>query len=90
MTAGVLIAGTALGAWRVHRDMTLVKWSATLALVLLPVQVLLGRLTVTEHLQPIIVTSHLGVAILILLALLATCLTAWLSRYSRGRDVQLQ
>jgi cytochrome c oxidase assembly protein subunit 15 len=44
------------------------------------VQVILGGLTVTENLQPIIVTTHLGVAILILLCLLTTCLVAYLRR----------
>lgn len=76
MTAGVLILGTTIGAWMTHRNDRLVKWSATGALVLLPLQVTLGGLTVTEDLQPIIVTTHLGVAILILLCLLTTVLIA--------------
>jgi cytochrome c oxidase assembly protein subunit 15 len=78
MTAGLFITGTAVGAWLVHPDDTLVKWSATIALVLLPVQVLLGGLTVTEHLKPIIVTTHLGLAVIILLSLLTTVLAAYL------------
>ncbi|GAA0213555.1 hypothetical protein GCM10009000_030460 [Halobacterium noricense] len=80
MTAGVLIVGTTLGAWVTHRNTPIVKWSATAALVLLPLQVILGGLTVTEDLQPTIVTTHLGVAILILLCLLTTCLVAYLRR----------
>ena len=44
------------------------------------VQVILGGLTVTENLQPIIVTTHLGVAILILLCLLTTFLVTYLRR----------
>jgi len=78
MTAGILILGTTIGAWMTHRKDTLIKWSATGALVLLPLQVTLGGLTVTEDLQPIIVTTHLGVAILILLCLLTTGLVAYL------------
>lgn len=78
MTAGLFIAGTAIGAWLVYPDDALIKWSATTALVLLPLQVLLGGLTVTENLQPIIVTTHLGVAILILLSLLSTVLITYL------------
>lgn len=78
MTAGFLILGTAIGAWVTHRNDAIVKWSATVALVLLPLQVILGGLTVTENLQPIIVTTHLGVAILILLCLLTTVLVAYL------------
>lgn len=78
MTAGLLIGGTAVSAWIFHRDNALLKWSATTALVLLPVQVILGGLTVTEKLKPVIVTTHLGVAILILLSLLTTVLAAYL------------
>jgi cytochrome c oxidase assembly protein subunit 15 len=80
MTAGVLIVGTTIGAWVTHRNTPIVKWSATAALALLPLQVILGGLTVTENLQPIIVTTHLGVAILILLCLLTTFLVAYLRR----------
>jgi cytochrome c oxidase assembly protein subunit 15 len=80
MTAGVLIVATTLGAWVTHRNTPIVKWSATAALVLLPLQVILGGLTVTENLQPIIVTTHLGVAILILLCLLTTFLVTYLRR----------
>ncbi|PAU80812.1 hypothetical protein CK500_14890 [Halorubrum salipaludis] len=82
MTAGFFIAGTAVGAWIFYPDDTLVKWSATTALILLPIQVVLGGLTVTEDLEPIIVTTHLGVAILILLSLLMTVLTTYL-RHTR-------
>jgi cytochrome c oxidase assembly protein subunit 15 len=78
ITAGVLIAGTAIGAWVAHRNTPIIRWSATAALILLPFQVILGGLTVTADLQPIIVTTHLGVAILILLCLLSTCLIAYL------------
>ena len=78
MIVGFLILGTAIAAWRTHRDYPLVVWSATLAIVLLPVQVLLGGLTVTRDLQPFIVTTHLGVATLILLGLTITTVVAWI------------
>ncbi|MUV61806.1 hypothetical protein GJ634_14410 [Halobacterium sp. CBA1126] len=84
MIAGLLILGTALGAWLRYREVVIVKWSATLALILLPIQVLLGGLTVTANLQPIVVTSHLGVAMVILLSLLTTSLTSYL-RQKTGR-----
>jgi cytochrome c oxidase assembly protein subunit 15 len=84
MTVGFLILGTAVAAWRVHRDRPLVVWPATAALVLLPIQVLLGGLTVTQDLMPIVVTTHLGVATLILLSLGTTFLTGWLSRRTVG------
>ena len=80
MLVGFLILGTAVAAWRAQRDRPLVVWSATLAIVLLPIQVLLGGLTVTRNLQPFVVTSHLGVATLILLALATTTISAWKER----------
>ena len=86
LTTGFLILGTAVAAWRVHRDQLLIVWSATAALVLLPIQVFLGGLTVTRNLKPIIVTTHLGVAILILLGLLTTFLLGWLSRQTTAYD----
>jgi len=88
MTVGLFIAGTAVGAWIVYPDDRLVKWSATFALILLPIQVLLGGLTVTENLKPIIVTTHLGVATLILLSLLTTVLTTYLriSSFQKSRN----
>lgn len=76
--AGLLILATAFAGWLFRPRRPLVKWSATLALVLLPIQVLLGGLTVTRNLEPVVVTTHLGVATLILLSLLATTLTATL------------
>ena len=79
MIAGFLILGTAIAAWSMYRDHQLIVWSAIAAIVLLPVQVVLGGLTVTENLKPIIVTTHLGVATLILLSLLTTFLTGWLA-----------
>jgi heme A synthase len=78
MIVGILIFGTAVAAWRTQRDRPLVVWSATSALVLLPIQVALGRFTVTRLLQPVIVTAHLGVAVLILVGLTTTTLAAWL------------
>lgn len=72
MVAGILILGTALAAWRVKRDSAWVRWSATVALLLLPLQVVLGGLTVTRLLQPVVVTSHLATAVLILVMLTTT------------------
>lgn len=78
MLVGFLILGTAIAAWRTHRDHPIVVWSAILAIGLLPVQVLLGGLTVTRSLQPVIVTTHLGVATLIILSLATTTTVAWI------------
>ena len=79
LIVGLLIVGTMLAAWYGQRDRPLVVWSATLAVLLLHVQVLLGRLTVTAQLQPLVVTSHLGIAVLILVSLAANTLLAWLN-----------
>jgi len=75
---GILILGTVATAWRYQRNRSIVLWSATLVVVLLPVQILLGGLTVTQRLQPIVVTSHLGTATLILVALATTTLASFL------------
>jgi cytochrome c oxidase assembly protein subunit 15 len=77
MMAGFLILGTVLLAWRRMRQHRLVVWTALLALALLPGQVLLGGLTVTEKLEPVIVTSHLATATLILVALATTTVAGW-------------
>lgn len=77
MLVGVLILATAIAAWQLDRRPLIVR-SAGVAVVLLPLQVLLGRLTVTASLQPIIVTSHLATAILILLSLTTATLSAWI------------
>lgn len=74
---GLLILGTTVVAWRRYRAQPLIRWSATLATALLPLQILLGGLTVTRSLEPLIVTSHLGVATLILLCLATTTVAVW-------------
>jgi cytochrome c oxidase assembly protein subunit 15 len=78
MVVGFFILGTVLAAWQFRRTQSVVVWSATFALVALPVQVALGRFTVTALLEPVIVTAHLGMAILILLGLTVTTVSAWL------------
>ena len=84
MVVGVLILGTVVTAWYGQHDRPLIVWSAVLAIVLLPIQVLLGGLTVTAQLQPIIVTSHLGTAILILVSLTVTALVAWIDKRTKS------
>lgn len=81
---GLLILGTALVAWRTRRDQPLIVWSAITAAVLLPVQVVLGRLTVTRQLQPVIVTAHLGVALLILVSLTVVTVRTWVQEATGG------
>jgi heme A synthase len=76
MITGLLILWTAVAAWRRKSLSQLGRVSALFALVILPLQVVLGGLTVTEDLEPFIVTSHLGTAILIFGALVATAVAA--------------
>ena len=78
MVVGLLILSTALLAWRTRRR-PLVVGSAVAAALLLPLQVVLGGLTVTELLEPAIVTSHLATATLILVALTTTTVVSWVS-----------
>lgn len=76
---GLLILGTALYAWRRHRDEgAIVAWTAAAAL-LLPLQVVLGGLTVTSLLEPLLVVAHLGAATLILVFLTLATQRAWLA-----------
>lgn len=77
MIAGFLILGTAIAAWRIHRDHAIIRWSAVIALVLLPIQVVLGGLTVTEQLDPFVVTSHLATATAIVIMLATTFVGSW-------------
>ncbi|MFT4891884.1 MAG: heme A synthase [Halobacteriales archaeon] len=76
MITGFLILGTAVSAWRRDSIPRIASVSAVFALVILPMQVVLGGLTVTQDLEPVIVTSHLGTAILIFGALVATAVAA--------------
>lgn len=76
MVVGVLILATAVAAW-LTRERRIVVVPAVLALVLLPLQVVLGGLTVTESLEPIVVTSHQATAIMILLLLTVTTVSNW-------------
>lgn len=79
MVAGFLILGTAVAGWRIHRDNPVIRWSAILALLLLPFQVVMGGLTVTEQLDPLIVTLHLALAALILVMLTTTFIGSWVT-----------
>lgn len=81
MIVGLLIISTALVAWYT-RERAIVRGSAVFAALLLPVQVVLGGLTVTQSLEPVIVTSHLATATLILVALTATTVVGWMPRDS--------
>lgn len=54
-----------------------VKIFLIITILLLPLQIILGGLTVTENLEPLIVTSHLGAATLIILFLTFATAITW-------------
>jgi protoheme IX farnesyltransferase len=70
----VLTAVVAWVAWRKRRDIVI---PATVALVLLVVQVVLGAITVRFELPPMIVLAHLATAMALLAAVCVTATTVW-------------
>jgi cytochrome c oxidase assembly protein subunit 15 len=73
---GVFILGVAAGGWRFRNRAPRAARTALLALVLTPVQVLLGGGTVFIY-TPLVQTTHHAAALLIFGALLATTLFAY-------------
>ena len=73
-TLVVLTAVVAWVAWRRRRDIVI---PATVALVLLVVQVVLGAITVRLELPPMIVLAHLATAMALLAAVCVTATTVW-------------
>ncbi len=73
----VLTAAVAWVAWRKRRDIVI---PATVALVLLLVQVVLGAITVRFELPPMIVLAHLATAIALLAAVCVTAVAAVVPR----------
>lgn len=88
MTVGVLIIGLVVIAWRgwiksARQDMKFSPWAPMVLLVLVCVQGAFGAWTVTMKLQPVIVTIHL------LLALVLLSMLTWLcARQSDHHPVQ--
>jgi cytochrome c oxidase assembly protein subunit 15 len=63
MIAGFVILGGTVHAWRSGRS-RLVRWALTVATVLLPAQIVLGALTVTQY-EWLILTAHFTTATII-------------------------
>jgi protoheme IX farnesyltransferase len=78
-TLVVLTAAVAWLAWRKRRDVVI---PATVALVLLIVQVVLGAITVRLELPPMIVLAHLATAMALLGAVCITATAACLPQYA--------
>lgn len=73
---GGLLLATLVAAWRRYRQRRDVLIPASVAAGLLPVQVPLGGLIVATELEPLVVAVHLGMAMLIFAATLATAAAA--------------
>ncbi|MEF8786467.1 MAG: COX15/CtaA family protein [Haloarculaceae archaeon] len=78
MIAGFFILGVAVGAWRQNRSRW-IRYSSTAALVVLPVQVLLGANTIFNF-GIIAQVLHHAAALLILTALTVTTTLAFVER----------
>ena len=72
----VFVLVVAVVAWRRHRAEPSLRNPATLALVLLVVQVLLGAVTVKLALPPWVIITHLANAMLLLASLMVVALRA--------------
>jgi heme A synthase len=74
---GVLIIATVVGAWLVFRSRRpIVAWMATASLVAVAAEGALGGVVVANELAPWLVAVHLGLAMIILGALIATAALA--------------
>ncbi len=70
----MILACTALSLKYKDKD---IKIFLIITILLLPLQIILGGLTVTQNLEPLMVTAHLGVATLIILFLSVATAIAW-------------
>ena len=91
---GLLVLGTTLIVWRSYRSQPWLLGAATLGLVLLVAQVLLGGVTVLEELPDMIVLAHLATAEALLACMVVVCFAAYRGRSatswvegSRGREL---
>jgi len=73
----ILVVSLAGVAWWRYRARRPIVVAATLALVTLGLQVILGGITVLTELPPAVVTLHLGVAQLLLALLVAALIWGW-------------
>ena len=73
---GLLVLATTLSVWRWYRKNAWLTTAATVGLVLLVVQVLLGGVTVLRELPGEMVLAHLAVAEALLAAMLVVCVVS--------------
>src|SRR3954463_6366403 len=72
----LVVVGMTIFAWVRHRDDSRLRTPATLATVLLILQVLLGAVTVKLALPPWVIITHLANAMVLLAVLIVTALRA--------------
>lgn len=84
MITGFFILGTTVGAWKAHGERR-IRWAATLALAVLPVQIVFGGATVVVY-TPAVQMIHHAAALLIFASLLAT--TLWSYEADRTPDAR--
>jgi cytochrome c oxidase assembly protein subunit 15 len=73
---GLLILGTVIMAWRGYRRRPWIVGPATLMIVVLPLQFVLGAIVVYTELEPLTVAIHLGTALIIFAASIVLTLAA--------------
>ncbi len=73
---GLLILGALIMAWRDHRRQRWIIGPATLMIVVLPLQFVLGAIVVYTELEPLTVAIHLGTALIIFAASIVMTLAA--------------
>ena len=78
----VLVVAVAVWAWRTYRTRTDILWPALLAVVLVPLQALLGAVVVWLELPGWVVAFHFVVGLLFLAAIVLAAAAAW--RRSEG------
>ncbi len=82
---GVMMLAATAGGWLGREKPRAVAWGVTFALAFMPFQVVLGGLTVTRRLDPVIVTLHLATATLIIVSLTVATTASWYHRRSTER-----
>src|SRR5215207_10837156 len=86
----LVVVSTTIVAWRYHRSEPLVRAPATVASLLLVVQVLLGAVTVWLELPPWVVITHLANAMILLAVILTVAMRSTGLRDAAGhRDHRL-
>jgi len=86
LVSGMVIAVAAV-AWRRHRRDPALRTPATVAAILLLIQVLLGAITVKLALPPAVIVVHLANAMLLLAVMLVTALRAGLDPAERAEPL---